>query len=100
MPCQDRAVAVRDDDLVVLAVADGMGCEAYRHVELGAEFAVNFVREHAKKFISTLRIKEDENRSIVWEDEDEDRDFSENIRATMFDLRKGLINHARTLKIW
>jgi hypothetical protein len=24
-----------------------MGCEAYRHVELGAEFAVNFVREHA-----------------------------------------------------
>jgi hypothetical protein len=99
MPCQDRAIAVRDDDLVILAVADGMGWEAYRHVELGAEFAVNFVREHAKEFICALKIQEDENGSIVWEDENGDRDFNKNIRAAMFDLQKGLINHARTLKI-
>ncbi|MDR1481759.1 MAG: protein phosphatase 2C domain-containing protein [Synergistaceae bacterium] len=51
MPCQDRAIAVKDKDLVVLAVADGMGCEAYRHVELGAEFAVNYVKEHGKSLM-------------------------------------------------
>jgi hypothetical protein len=97
MPCQDRAIAVRDDDLVVLAVADGMG--SYEHAELGAEFAVNFVREHAKELIRTLGIKEDKTGSIVREAEAGDRDFKENIRAVMFDLRRGLINHARTLKI-
>jgi flavin reductase (DIM6/NTAB) family NADH-FMN oxidoreductase RutF len=97
MPCQDRAIAVRNDDLVILAVADGMG--SYEKSELGAEFAVNFVREHAKQMIGTLRIKEGDNGSIVWEQENGNRAFNKNIRAAMFDLQKGLINHARTLKI-
>jgi hypothetical protein len=88
MPCQDRAIAVRDDGLVILAVADGMG--SYEHAELGAEFSVNFVREHAKEMISVLSIKEDE---------DGNRDFNKNVRAAMFDLREGLTDHARILKI-
>jgi hypothetical protein len=88
--CHDRAIAVRDDDLVILAVADGMGCPAYKHVELGAEFSVNFVREHAKELISALRIKDVENGNL---------DFNKNLCATMFDLQKDLVNYARTLKI-
>jgi hypothetical protein len=88
IPCQDRAIATTKGEMVILAVADGMG--SYEHAELGAEFTVNFVREHAKEFISALRIKENEN---------EDRNFNKNIRAAMFDLQEGLINHARSLKI-
>jgi serine/threonine protein phosphatase PrpC len=50
MPCQDRAIAVRNDDLVVLAVADGMG--SYKYSELGAGFAVNYVKEHGKSLMA------------------------------------------------
>jgi hypothetical protein len=44
MLCQDRAIAVQDNGLVILAVADGMG--SYEHAELGAEFAVNYIKDH------------------------------------------------------
>ncbi|MDR1916887.1 MAG: protein phosphatase 2C domain-containing protein [Synergistaceae bacterium] len=97
MPCQDRTIAVQYGDLVILAVADGMG--SYEKSELGAEFAVNFVREHAKQMISTLRIKEGGDGSILWEQKNGNRDFNKNIRAAMFDLQEGLINHARILKL-
>jgi serine/threonine protein phosphatase PrpC len=95
--CQDRAIAVRDDDLVILAVADGM--DSYRYSELAAEFSVNFVREHAKELISAVRIKERGKGSIIWEEKGGRRAFNKKLREIMFDLRDGLLIYAISSKI-
>jgi serine/threonine protein phosphatase PrpC len=83
MPCQDRAVAVRDNDLVVLAVADGMG--SCRHADLGAEFAVTYVKEHGKSL-------------IVWV-ESEEKVFVKELKKFMFKLTDDMVGYAFTRKI-
>jgi hypothetical protein len=97
MPCQDRAIAVQDGKHVALAVADGMG--SYEHAELGAEFSVNFVREHAEQMVNALRIEEGTDGKILWEQKNGEKIFSKSIRSTMFELQKGLVKHAKTLRI-
>jgi hypothetical protein len=56
LPCQDRAIAIQDGDLIILALSDGMG--SYEHSDLGAIFAVSYIRENARKFYELMAFTE------------------------------------------
>jgi hypothetical protein len=82
LPCQDRAIAVQDNGLVILAVADGMG--SYEHAELGAEFAVNYIKDHGG---SLMRFAEDITSK-------ENMNFRKRIRKFMLSLGNDIVKYS------
>jgi hypothetical protein len=96
MLCQDRAIATTIGNLVVLAVADGMG--SYEHSELGAEFAVNFVREHGKYPMECVELDQWKNsKEVTWASEDAKVTFTKELRRFMFHLRDDLAEYTQRI---
>ena len=62
--CQDVAIAVKDRELIILALSDGMGSCA--HAELGALFAVNFIRNNAREIHRLLAYSKGEHNEVAW----------------------------------
>jgi hypothetical protein len=82
--------------MAVLAVADGMG--SYEHAALGAEFAVNFVREHGEYPMGCVDLDLWENgKEPVWVSEDAKVTFTKELRRFMFQLRDDLVDYAERM---
>ena len=71
--CQDVAIAVKDKNLIILALSDGMG--SYAYAELGARFAVNFIRENAGEIYGLPAYSKGTNGEIVWKKKDGEKLF-------------------------
>ncbi len=86
--CHDRAIAMRDGDLTILVLADGMGSPAYRCPDIGAQFAVNYFREHAREIHGLLGREKfcDDLRKILQGLEDKAKIFAKRIGATVDDM--------------
>ena len=88
MPCQDVAIAVKDQSLIVLALSDGMGSCGY--AELGAQFAVSFIRENAKEIHGLLDYSKGANGEIVWKK----KNGAEIFRRKMFKILQRMQDEA------
>ena len=78
--CHDRAIAVQDGDLTILTLADGMGAEQYRCPDIGAQFAVIYVRDHAHEIYDLLKYsRSDEEKKLKWETGKGDKLFKKDL---------------------
>jgi hypothetical protein len=82
--------------MVVLAVADGMG--SYKHAELGAEFAVNYVREHGEYLMKYVELDQWKNgKEVTWVSEDAKVTFTKSLRRIMKTLRDDIVDYAERI---
>jgi hypothetical protein len=82
--------------MVILAVADGMG--SYEHAELGAEFAVNYVREHGEYLMKYVELdKWGNSKEVTWVSEDAKVAFTKSLRRIMKTLRDDIVDYAERI---
>jgi hypothetical protein len=82
--------------MVILAVADGMG--SYEHAELGAEFAVNYVREHGEYLMKYVELdKWGNSKEVTWVSEDAKVTFTKSLRRIMKTLRDDIVDYAERI---
>jgi serine/threonine protein phosphatase PrpC len=82
--------------MVILAVADGMG--SYEHAELGAEFAVNYIREHGEHLMKYVELDQWENgKEVTWVSKDAKETFAKELRRIMKTLRDDIVDYAERI---
>ncbi len=90
--CQDRAIAIDTGKLKILVVSDGMG--SYEHAHLGAEFAVNYIKENADNFYSLLKFHFDNDRNIIWDKPNDKKQFRQNLIKQLFEMQNQAEDYA------
>jgi hypothetical protein len=94
--CQDRAIATTKGEIIILAVADGMGF--YDHAELGAEFAVNYVKEHGERLMEYVELDQRENsKEAAWVSEDAKVTFTKELHRIMKTLKDDIVDYAEKI---
>ena len=86
--CHDRAQAVKIGNITILALADGMGCPAFRCPEIGAQFATDYIRNNGIKLYKLLKkaaIINDQG-NFIFKDKDQADNFMEQFTAWLFDM--------------
>jgi len=88
--CHDRAIAVKDGGLTILALSDGMGHPEFRCPDLGAQFAVNFIRENAVEIHELLDgLSKGDDGKAVWNQNDGEKQFVEKLVRILQRMQDG-----------
>jgi len=98
--CHDRAIAVKDGGLTILALSDGMGHPEFRCPDLGAQFAVSFIRENAVEIHGLLGgLSKGDDGKAVWNQNDSEKQFVEKLVRILQRMQDEATDYARRIGV-